>query len=461
VRQFEICDIALLFAWGAFFLFGVGTWLTGEIAVISTRKKDKLARRGRWTGLLMLSLPAMAFLIVTVSAWYMVAKSIARFLVHTSYSPLWWHLFKVDAVEGIPKVITDRLGPVLDLLLISAGISVIPAIWGLGPVVWKELFPVNLTQRNLREGSMRLGRWLTLAFYGLLSSGIILYIATMFFLPLRFLQTISNQLNGYLAGALVSATGFLGLFLARGRLKKLVLGFRPILDMLLDVDNWFREHPLESTPKARICGRYVSLLRYICNWKADFADDNSGYDGIVIIAHSQGTVITADLLRFLKRESGKDPKYDPQLEKLNQLPVYLLTMGCPLRQLYGLRFPHLYHWARHDDPTAMASWTYGDIPDGQFPEPGELLGVRLWVNCYRSGDYVGRYLWRTDACDYAWTGDLCGYPPSSGGQFNSTDKVNRLEFCIGAGAHTHYFDRTAGIVAKELDRLISEISISQ
>ena len=91
---------------------------------------------------------------------------------------------------------------------------------------------------------------------------------------------------------------------------------------------------MSRNPKARICGRFVSLLRYICHWEDPIT--RTGYDAVVIVAHSQGTVITADLLRFLQIER------DPQLSALgNTKPVYLFTMGCPLRQLYGARFPRL------------------------------------------------------------------------------------------------------------------------
>jgi hypothetical protein len=81
---------------------------------------------------------------------------------------------------------------------------------------------------------------------------------------------------------------------------------------------------------------------------------SQGYDAILIVAHSQGTVITADLLRFLQRETKRET--DPALDRLvnGNLPIYFFTMGCPLRQLYGISFPHLYNWARHYDQTP---WT--------------------------------------------------------------------------------------------------------
>jgi hypothetical protein len=473
VREFELCDIALLFCWGGFTLLGLGTWIFGAIAVFRVRKQDKLAHRSRWTGLLMLALPAMAFLVVTVIGWAWLAISIGQSLPPTSYFPLWCGLYTDNCAAGaipclreIPAFVSHRLGLALQILLVFTGFSLIPAAWGLGPVVWKEVFPPEPTTQNRGEASTRLGRWLTLAFQGLTVSGVILYLATMFVLPALFSVSVLHPgLLGKLLekrlldGAALSGTGLLGLFLVRGRLRKLTLGFRPVLDILLDVDNWFREHPRDSNPKARIWGRYVSLLRYVANWREDSTDEHSGYDGIVIIAHSQGTVITADLLRYLKTESAENlGEYDRELKRLNRIPIWLFTMGSPLRQLYGLRFPQLYHWARHAITSPMANWNVPDLADDPQPRPSELLQVKLWVNCYRSGDYVGRFLWRTDACEYLWTEDCRGTPPSAPEQFNSTDGSGRLEFCIGAGAHTHYWDRTAGIVAAELDRLITSIS---
>jgi hypothetical protein len=82
-----------------------------------------------------------------------------------------------------------------------------------------------------------------------------------------------------------------------------VLGFRTVIDVVLGVINWLRLHPLDDNPRARICARYVSLLRHLCQWKA--VSDGRGYDSIVIFAHSQGTVITADLLRFLETTATK------------------------------------------------------------------------------------------------------------------------------------------------------------
>ncbi|MDE3151454.1 MAG: hypothetical protein KGL93_04340, partial [Gemmatimonadota bacterium] len=138
--------------------------------------------------------------------------------------------------------------------------------------------------------------------------------------------------------------------------------------------------------------------------------------------------------------------------------LYLFTMGTPLRQLYSEAFPHLYSWVRGTsgpwhEPLPVASGAYGTslaergaaTAGGPAPNPLDV-GLARWVNAYRSGDYVGRELWRS-ARDPL-------YDPAAG-QWSDAART-RTEFCIGAGAHTHYWDKTARAIAVELDAIVSE-----
>jgi hypothetical protein len=73
------------------------------------------------------------------------------------------------------------------------------------------------------------------------------------------------------------------------------------------------------------------------------------------------------------------------------------------------------------------------------------------VNTYRSGDYVGRSLWLDE-----WYNRNGGGPHQglTSEPIYAANDVLRVEACIGAGAHTHYWDDTAPDVARALDQLI-------
>jgi hypothetical protein len=160
---------------------------------------------------------------------------------------------------------------------------------------------------------------------------------------------------------------------------------------------------------------------------------DNGYARIVIVSHSQGTVISADLLRYLHAQG--------RLEGITGgVPVSLVTVGSPLRDLYAERFPLLYRW--------LGSNAAGF--ERAAPQAADI-GVVEWVNACRSGDYVGRFIW-TPASD-ARRFDIAGINPA--GEVDARRAGNRTEFCLGAGAHTHYFSNDARALAVEIDRLVS------
>ena len=79
------------------------------------------------------------------------------------------------------------------------------------------------------------------------------------------------------------------------------------------------------------------------------------------------------------------------------------------------------------------------------PDPAEF-GITQWVNAYRSGDYIGRYLWGVSGVNReAWTpvGPMqTDWNPSKGVPLQvwfddqGNGRISRLEFSIGAwGAH--------------------------
>ena len=111
-------------------------------------------------------------------------------------------------------------------------------------------------------------------------------------------------------------------------------------------------------------------------------------------------------------------------------------------------------------PDSFAGWSCNGKTSFNPAQPAQIasqalprtdeLCVKGWCNVYRSADYVGRYLWSV--------GWLKRNNTNSGGGpiavIRDASPASRAEMCIGTGAHTHYWDRTAPDVGDALRKLI-------
>jgi hypothetical protein len=182
------------------------------------------------------------------------------------------------------------------------------------------------------------------------------------------------------------------------------------------------------------------------------------------VAHSLGSMVATDLLRYLERSEVDSP--DPSLApygfrrnniaaRQSKLPIYVFSMGSPLRQLLNRFFPHLYWWVSDSPDNSLASLgaplgpPIPKIGASALPRTDEM-NVTHWINAYRSGDYVGRSLWIGQWFNRNASGDTAQPPDVA----QTAPPQSRTEMCIGLGAHTHYWDRTATDVARQLDALI-------
>lgn len=322
--------------------------------------------------------------------------------------------------------------PLLALVGVVGGVVLV----ALAPSLREEIAPS--ADARSPEWSARLGRWWTRGriwlggLFGVavplaaIAGGVVylLFLLEKFFGVHGAFEWIDARdevlvtIGKWLAGGAVTITA-LG-----ARFTQTFGKLRIALDAVLDVDNYFRDPADRRPPRARIFSRYAALLDYV---------RGRGYARVVIVAHSQGTVISADLLRYLRLTD--------RLRALAEaMPIALVTVGCPLRDLYAARFPLLYRWMG----AAPASFAEAGPPAAE-------LGVAHWVNAYRSGDYVGRAIWTPGGDDalfrVAAVDDERRVRASRAG--------DRTEFCLGAGAHTHYFTNDAVALAVEVDRLVA------
>jgi hypothetical protein len=116
----------------------------------------------------------------------------------------------------------------------------------------------------------------------------------------------------------------------------------------------------------------------------DYLVNDLHVERLVVVAHSQGSVIALDELTHGWKGGG--------------LPegVSFVTAGSPISHLYGHYFPNIYSdW---DEPKWSAFFQR----------------VGRWANFYRYGDYVGTKVKPPTKCEFH-------------------------ETSLGAGAHTGYF----------------------
>ena len=92
----------------------------------------------------------------------------------------------------------------------------------------------------------------------------------------------------------------------------------------------------------------------------------------MIVCHSLGTVVVADLLRNQMRTG----------EQGRTLPIDLVTAGSPMRRLIVRLLPH-----RLPNPIEVRR----ELSRGPLP-------VARWFNAYRALDFVGMRLVSGDAC---------------------------------------------------------------
>jgi len=469
--------------------------LSMALTVSAWRGGDYQRRGSAATGRLGTLLSLASFLLVAMALWAALGSALQHSLAGRSYSPAIWTQegpasadICRQATKAGPSVASGNKAQLvalrdaaeftqcrfqgstsafsviaLLLLLIVAYMLVL-----ITPSILAEL---QWASSDKQTEARRLGRWLTW-FYRHLDRVILAVTAVgtlaILFVGYRFspasggqtdtlsreVAVISQQLLHWLV--IPAASAFAVLSILGGVISRLVPGIRAPLDAALDVDNHMREFPRQAIPRARIFSRYAALLAAV---KA------GRYERIVVVSHSQGTVISTEMLRYISStttQRGQSGRPQRLKELLECQSIRMLTLGCPLRQLYAARFPTLYEWVLDTERR----------PNGPSADD---IGVDVWVNAFGSGDYVGRWLWsqHVDGLQryhplYDGVGHLLPrgrqqaydlfdpMPPTAA----ELQRLREYETCIGFAAHTHYFDpprrRSAvSVVALLADQLIA------
>lgn len=411
------------------------------------------------------------FVVLVMAAWAALTSALDLSVAGMNYVPL---LF---TEPGSPVVTAEHFLDERYRIGTEAFSIIAILLVGLGGYLIIGFFPSVLAElKLLHTGSARLGRWLTFVWRWLpvvvtalmilaavaamvvgaslnsrwLGTPIVEIINASFaFIP-RWSQDILKPLIWTAASTTVAITALGGV------LSRYVPWIRAPLDAALDVDSHFREFPRRGIPRARIFSRYAALLRHVAG---------QGYERVVIVAHSQGTVISAELLRYLQFRAGQGEQQGGEAGRLWRdlgSRLCLLTAGSPLRQLYASFFPVLYRWVMHQETDQEMDKTGHATRMGPTADD---VGVRRWVNVYATGDYVGRWLWsrppRADDPSDTMVDEVVHPQDVYVAESVAPDlrelmhTRTELDVCLGPGAHTHYFDSDQPIVASLVDQLVT------
>ena len=453
-------------SWFLLFAFATAASILGSLLCRTCKDRIRRARlrAAVRTTRFALALPSLLFLIVTSLLWAAMFK-IAHALSDPYIPPnltrqlpigLAWlaplHLvpslqFLVYPDNYLKSLQVWSLGYEFPLTLALFFIGFFLLIWWVLPAAVTERFPLRATLAPPRSSTnaetLRMGTWLSRGLDAT-STVTFLFWSSIFLLPPVFylwpegagwMHLLKDVTCSIVDNPLLASSGaLLGLAVRYGS---------SILGIVLDVDTYLRAAPTSATPRAKIIERYVSVLKYLIVQR---------YDSVVIVSHSLGSLISCDLLRYLKMHGElADMGFTP-----GNIDLRLMTMGNPARQLLNRFFPYLYDWVRDVPDNSLRPLPQAVtkppavIPADALPDPADL-GVTQWLNLYRSGDYVGRSLWLKE-----WYCRTAGMPHN--GRYPEpiyqAEAGSRLEMCIGAGAHTEYWNDTAPDVAKALNTLI-------
>lgn len=418
----------LQIAWLILFIISVPILFSPQIYWILTKnhKRNKTYTALK-TGSIGMLISTSVFFITTSVLWAAILKELEPLLyalfyikVPLTFGLLYQNMFNINSTLLLPEFAEAlyrlTIGNTANFVLATAVCSVFIAVIGFAPAAWSE---ISIRKKLMDEKTWIMARWLNGAFKSLHISEWALMLG-WFSLGIGYVYIACGQdysslvtvLGVLLAGAVP------GLMVIR---KKLPGGFSQVLDIFLDISNWMKERPFSRNPRARILLRYLALFKYIAE---------AGYDRIVIISHSQGTVITTDCLRMLEQvDSIKSFVFPRNIE------IDLITAGSPLRQLYLERFPHQYGWVNPGGKT-------------NGPDVSSLCNVKRWINIYRSSDYVGRCLWR-DPDEIAMNTECAGEIEKEHDiAAIKTIIGTESDCCIGYGAHLHYFDAISAAPGK-------------
>ena len=193
---------------------------------------------------------------------------------------------------------------------------------------------------------------------GLLIIAFVVVITLVFAQPYLDSNEVFVALRGYILPVAAIVAVLLPFFFGR-RIANVVSVARDLIDHHYQPRQETAAYLIPSVFRTRFRRLRRERIQGRLNLVLERFVQNQGYDGVIFLAHSQGSIIVYDFLR----DSG------PHYARLGDASPALLTFGSPLGTLYQKYF-HEYS-ASKGVPLGIAA------------------SLKCWINLYRVDDYIG------------------------------------------------------------------------
>jgi hypothetical protein len=390
--------------WGALMLFA--TFLLG-VAYIRARVTYDRSRLGTLsTSIAILIMQFMLWTTVVVSVIYPVLNRAEAITTLREAQPIIQRAIDAHQIDPaspiaklvqVPNIELDWIGR-FKFIYASAAFTILMLILAGMVLIGIRLMKARRGLRDLEQTARNMPRMLfNPVLVGLIILSYLVVFALVFVQPYLDSNQVFVTLRGYILPVAALVALILPFFFGR-RVANVVHFARDLIDHHYQPRQETAAYFIPSVFRMRLRRLRRERIQNRLNLVLEHFVQNQGYDGVIFLAHSQGSVIVYDFLR----DNG------PHYTRLGDAAPALLTFGSPLGSVYQKYF-HEY----------AASKT---VP------LGIAARLKCWINLYRVDDYIG-------------------------GRISAPPGLRVDNHVMGMGGHTGYW--TEPDIAEALDAILT------
>ncbi|MBS0232952.1 MAG: hypothetical protein JSR99_05655 [Proteobacteria bacterium] len=351
--------------WGALLVFSTVLLVLSWIRARFTGDRSRLSTIS--TSIAILIMQFMLWTTVVVSVIYPVLNRAEAISILKEAQPVIQHAVDAHQIAPdspiaklvqVPNIELDWIGR-FKFIYASAAFTVLMLI--LAGILLIELrqWRARRGQSDLESTSRNMPRLLFNPFLvGLLIFAFLVVFALVFIQPYLDRNQMFVTLRGYILPVAAVVALILPFFFGR-RVANVVQFARELIDHHYQPRQETAAYFIPSVFRIRMRRLRRERIQGRLNLVLEHFVQNQGYDGVVFLAHSQGSVIVYDYLR----DNG------PHYTRLGDAAPALLTFGSPLGSIYQKYF--------HEYAASKA------VPLGIAAK------LKCWINLYRVDDYIG------------------------------------------------------------------------